>query len=104
MLRSRRFQERVVVTAIALEALRGIGKENRDSMMTRLSAWNKRQVERLERETERQVKRLEAETERQARAVKGTRQMARSGRPRRLQAVMHSQAKGSDQTADQSPK
>jgi hypothetical protein len=104
MLRSRRFQERVVVTAIALEALRGIGKENRDSMMTRLSAWNKRQVDRLERETERQVMRLEAETERQARAVKGTRQMARSGRPRRLQAVMQSQAKGSDQTADQSPK
>jgi hypothetical protein len=68
LLRSRRFQERVVVTAIALEALRGIGKENRASMMARLSAWNKRQVERLERETERK-----------ARAVKGAGQMAHSG-------------------------
>ena len=33
-------------------------------MMARLSAWNKRQVQRLER---------------QARAIKGARQMARSG-------------------------
>ncbi|HEY7261152.1 MAG TPA: hypothetical protein VH589_06665 [Trebonia sp.] len=84
LLRSRRFQEGVAVTAIALEALRGIGKENRDSMMARLSAWNKRQVQRLERETERQ-----------ARTVKATGQMARSGRPR-LRAVMPSRAKGRD--------
>src|SRR6266487_1788952 len=61
LLRSRRFQEGVAVTAIALEALRGIGKENRESMMARLSVWNKRQVERLEHETERK-----------ARAIKGT--------------------------------
>src|SRR5215471_14849785 len=75
LLRSRRFQEGVAVTAIALEALRGIGKENRDSFMARLSAWNKRQVERLERETERQ-----------AHAVKDAEHMVRSGprtRPRR---------------------
>ena len=71
LLRSRRFQEGVAVTAIALEALRGIGKENRDSFMARLSAWNKRQVQRLER---------------QARAVKGAGQMARSG-PLTLAAV-----------------
>ena len=83
LLRSRRFQERVAVTAIALQALRGIGKENRDSMMTRLSAWNKRQVDRLERETERR-----------ARAVKGTRQMAHSGRPPRRRAAMPSRPKG----------
>ena len=54
------------MTAIALGALRGIGQENRASMMARLSAWNKRQVQRLER---------------QARAVKGAGQMERSAPP-----------------------
>ena len=68
VLRSRRFQEGVAVTAIALGALRGIGQENRASMMARLSAWNKRQVQFLERQAERQV-----------RAVKGAGQTARSG-------------------------
>jgi len=68
VLRSRRFQEGVAVTAIALGALRGIGQENRASTMARLSAWNKRQVEYLERQAERQV-----------RAVKGAGEMARSG-------------------------
>lgn len=67
VLRSRRFQEGVVVTAIALGALRGIGQENRASMMARLSAWNKRQVQRLEDQAERQV-----------RAVKGAGELARS--------------------------
>ena len=85
LLRSRRFQEGVAVTAIALEALRGIGKENRDSIMARLSAWNKRQVERLERETERQ-----------ARAVKGAEQKVRSGPRTRPRAAMPSQAKSRD--------
>jgi hypothetical protein len=66
VLRSRRFQEGVAMTAIALGALRGIGQENRASMMARLSAWNKRQVQRLER---------------QARAVKGAGQMARLAPP-----------------------
>jgi len=47
-----------------IRAGRRIGQENRASMMARLSAWNKRQVQRLER---------------QARAVKGAGQMARSG-------------------------
>ena len=68
VLRSRRFQEGVAVTAIALGALRGIGQENRASMMARLSAWNKRQVQLLERQAERQV-----------RAVKGAGELARSG-------------------------
>jgi hypothetical protein len=68
VLGSRRFQEGVAVTAIALGALRGIGQENRASTMARLSAWNKRQVEFLERQAERQV-----------RAVKGAGEMARSG-------------------------
>jgi hypothetical protein len=79
VLRSRRFQEGVAVTAIALGALRGIGQENRASTMARLSAWNKRQVQLLERQAERQVQRLERQAERQARAVKGAGQMARSG-------------------------
>ena len=79
VLRSRRFQEGVAVSAIALGALRGIGQENRASMMARLSAWNKRQVQLLERQAERQVQRLERQAERQARAVKGAGQMARSG-------------------------
>jgi len=68
VLRSRRFQEGVAVSAIALGALRGIGQENRASMLARLSAWNKRQVQLLERQAERQV-----------RTVKGAGQMARSG-------------------------
>ena len=68
VLRSRRFQEGVAVTAIALGALRGIGQENRASMVARLSAWNKRQVQHLERQAERQV-----------RAVKGAGELARSG-------------------------
>jgi hypothetical protein len=68
VLRSRRFQEGVAVTAIALGALRGIGQENRASTMARLSAWNARQVQRLEHQAERQ-----------ARAVRGAGRMARSG-------------------------
>lgn len=79
VLRSRRFQEGVAVTAIALGALRGIGQENRASTMARLSAWDKRQVQLLERQAERQVQRLERQAQRHARAVKGAGQMARSG-------------------------
>lgn len=48
VLRSRRFQEAVVVTAIALGGMRVISRDNRASMMTRLSSWNKRQVQRIE--------------------------------------------------------
>ena len=79
------------MTAIALGALRGIGRENRASMMARLSAWNKRQVQRLEHQAERQVQRLEHQAERQARTVKGARQMARSG-PLNLAAGGHAVA------------
>jgi hypothetical protein len=68
VLRSRRFQQGVAMTAIALGALRGIGQENRAGMMVRLSAWNKRQVQCLERQAERQ-----------ARALKGAGHKARSG-------------------------
>ena len=73
MLRSPRFYQTVAVTAIAVGSLRQIGQQNRASMMARLSAWDQRQMQRLEREAQRQ-----------ARAVKGSVQMARSGPPRGL--------------------
>jgi len=49
MLRSPRFYERVAFAAIVLAALRGVGKENSASTMARVAAWNKREMERLER-------------------------------------------------------
>jgi hypothetical protein len=73
MLRSRRFYETVAVTAIAVASLRQIGQQNRASMTARLTAWDQRQMQRLERKAQRQ-----------ARAVKGAAQMARSGPPRGL--------------------
>jgi hypothetical protein len=60
MLQSRRLHAGVVVAAIGLASLMGIGRENRASLLARLSAWNRRQLQRLERQAERQ-----------ARAVKG---------------------------------
>ena len=84
MLRSRRFYQRVVTVAIALGALRRIGQENQASTMARLAAWDKRQVQRLERKAKRQVKRLERKAKRQVRVIKGTAQMMRSGAPRHL--------------------
>ena len=96
VLQSRHFQEGVAVTAIALGALRGIGQENRASMMARMSAWNKRQVEFLEHQAERQVQRVERQAERQVRAVKGAGEMARSGPAIMAAAAMPSQAKGGE--------
>ena len=58
MLRSRRFYERLTLAAILLAALTRLGRENRDITLARLSAWNKRQVQLLERKAERQAKRL----------------------------------------------
>ena len=78
VLRSRRFYEKVAVAAIALGALRGIGQDNRASTMARLQAWDKRQIQRMERKAQRQ-----------ARAVKGSAQMARSGPPRGLAGTDH---------------
>ena len=78
VLRSRRFHERVIVGAIVLGALRGLGQENRASAFERLAAWNKRQVQLLERKAERQVRqaerqarRLERQAKRQARHLTG---------------------------------
>jgi hypothetical protein len=73
VLRSRRFYEKVAVAAIVLGALRQIGQDNRASTMARLQAWDKRQIQRLEREAQRQ-----------GRAVTGSARMARSGPPRGL--------------------
>ncbi len=73
VLRSRRFYEKVAVAAIVLGALRGIGQDNRASTTARLQAWDKRQIQRLERKAQRQ-----------GRAVKGSARMARSGPPRGL--------------------
>jgi hypothetical protein len=58
VLRSRRFYERVIIGAIVLRALRGLGQVSRASTMARLQAWNKRQVQLLECKAERQARRL----------------------------------------------
>jgi len=71
VLRSRRFYETVAVAAIVLGALKGIGHDNRVSTMARLQAWNKREIQRLERKAQRQ-----------GRAAKGSARMVRSGPPR----------------------
>jgi hypothetical protein len=73
MLRSRRFYARIVTVVIAVRALGQIGQENQASTMARLSAWDKRQVQRLEQKAQRHV-----------RAIKGSAEMARSGGPRQL--------------------
>ena len=73
VLRSRRFYEKVAVAAIVLGALKGIGHDNQVSTMARLQAWDKREIQRLQRKAQRQ-----------GRAVKGAAQMARSGPPRGL--------------------
>jgi hypothetical protein len=78
MLRSPRFYATVAVAAIAVGSLRQIGQQNAAGMTARLSAWNKRELQRLEREAQRQ-----------ARAVKGSAQMARSGPPRGLAGSGH---------------
>ena len=75
MLRSRRFYQRMITIAIAVGALRKIGQENQASTVARLSAWDKRQVQRLERKAKRQGP-----------VIKGAGQMMRSGAPGHLAA------------------
>jgi hypothetical protein len=67
VLRSPRFHERVVVGAIVLGALRGIGQESRANSFARLAAWNQRQVQRLELQAEQQTGNLDRKARRQAR-------------------------------------
>jgi hypothetical protein len=78
MLHNRRFYERVAMAAIVLSALRQIGQENRASTMARLTAWNKRQVQRLERKAQQP-----------SRAVKGTRQMVHARPSKDLAKMTH---------------
>ena len=78
MLRSRRFYARLITVVVAVRALGQIGHENEASTMARLTAWDKRQVQRLERKAQRQV-----------RAIKGSAEMARSGGPRQLGTSNH---------------
>jgi hypothetical protein len=73
MLRSRRFYQRVITVAVVLGALRQIGREDQASTMARLAAWDKSQVQRLERKAKRQRQ-----------VIKGAGQMTRSGAPRHL--------------------
>jgi hypothetical protein len=78
MLRSPRFYARLAVAAIAVGSLRQIGQQNRAGMTARLSAWNQREMQRLEHKAQRQ-----------ARTVKGAAQMARPGPPRGLAGSGH---------------
>jgi hypothetical protein len=55
MLLSPRFYERVAVAAIAIAALKGLGQQNSATMVARLAAWNKREIQRLERKVERKA-------------------------------------------------
>jgi len=71
------------VAVIAAGALRGIGRDNRASAMARLSAWNNREMQRLEHKAERE-----------AAAITGAGRMARSGRPRGLAVASDAQADG----------
>ena len=73
VLRSRRTYETVAVAAIVVGALKRIGQDNGASAMASLQAWNKREIQRLERKAQRQ-----------GRSVKGSARLARSGRPRGL--------------------
>jgi hypothetical protein len=57
MLRSRSFYERVAFAAIVLAALGKLGQENQARNFERLAAWNKRQVQRLERKAQDAVRR-----------------------------------------------
>ena len=49
MLRSRRLYERAAFAAIVLAALAGLNRESRAKTLARLTAWAKRQDERLQR-------------------------------------------------------
>ena len=78
MLRSPRFYETVAVTAIAVGSLRQIGQQNAASMTARLAAWNKREMQPVERKAQRHT-----------RAIKGSAQMARSRPPKDLAGSGH---------------
>ena len=80
VLRSRRLYERLAVAAIVVGAVKQMGQDSGASTMERLKAWDKRQIQRMERKAERQ-----------RRAVKGSARRARSGRPRGLAGTVSGQ-------------
>ena len=57
MLRSRSFYERVAFAVIVLAALGKMGQDNQARNFERLAAWNKRQVQRLERKAQDAIRR-----------------------------------------------
>jgi len=61
MLRSRRFYARLITVVVAVRALGQIGHENQTTNLARLSAWDKRQVERLENKAKRQVRAIKGD-------------------------------------------
>jgi hypothetical protein len=69
ILQSRQFWEGLAVGAIVLAALARMGKENQAGAMARLAAWNKRQVQFLERQAERQAGQLQRQAERQGKRL-----------------------------------
>jgi uncharacterized caspase-like protein len=71
MLRSPHFFARMALVAIALVSLKHIGQQNQASMTARLTAWNQREVQRLERKAKREVKRLERKAKRKIRRLEG---------------------------------
>jgi hypothetical protein len=71
MLRSRRFYERVAFAAVMLAALSKLGQENRTKTFARLTAWNRRQIQFLERKAAQEAVRLERGAKRQAKRLAG---------------------------------
>ena len=71
MLRSRRFYERMAFAAVVVAALSKLGQDNRTKTFARLAAWNKRQVQLLERKAEQEAGRLERSAEREAKRLAG---------------------------------
>jgi len=71
MLRSRRFYEKVALAAVVLAALSGLGQESRARAFGRLVAWNKGQIQLLERKAEREAGLLERKAQRQAKRLAG---------------------------------
>ena len=61
MLRSRRFYARLITVVVAVRALGQIGHENQTNNLARLSASDKRQVQRLENKAKRQVRAIKGD-------------------------------------------
>jgi hypothetical protein len=58
VLRRRHAYEGVAVAAIVLGSLKRIGQESGSSTLARLAAWNKREIQRLERKAASRVREI----------------------------------------------